>query len=599
MHRIFFVKRDRLSSPLNLPAPALGVALTPAVLLMASGCTTSRGEASSPQQQDCASLSSEAFGIEGLVVQAAEPVAQGTDLGGGQSAPLDHCRVEGQIDSYEGLEGKAFGVSFELRLPNAWNGSFVHQFNGGADGRVRPALGPILSGDRSKNVLSLGYAVVSSDAGHDGGAFPEYALAGEARFGLDARARVNYGYGAVAKLSPVAEAMVETYYGRPVAYRYGVGSSNGGRHGMVAAARTPGLFDGLLIGYPGYRLPSAAIQHAHDFQTLAALPGGITGALSEEDMHILSNGILEACDALDGLADGLVNFLDACQEVFEVESLVCTDGGAGACLSAAQVEALKALQAGPRNSSGDLLYSTWIWDTGMASANYRGWKLAGSNPDAANLPRIVLLGAPQLAQTFTTPPTPLEGSVDSLVRYLAEFDFDQDAPKVFATSAGYPESANSFMVPPGAEDPDLASFREAGGKAIVFHGAGDPVFSVVDTTQWYQKLDRNNQGGAGQFVRYYRIPGMPHGGGGAFTDDFDFFTPLVGWVERGEAPEGVFAAVSEGNREGQEALGSITRTLCPYPQVAGYIGGSDPSADSFRCMVREGSLVGVAPDGVN
>ena len=140
-----------------------------------------------------------------------------------------------------------------------------------------------------------------------------------------------------------------------------------------------------------------------------------------------------------------------------------------------------------------------------------------------------------------------------------------------------------FMTPPGADNPELAQFRDAGGKLIVFHGVSDPVFSANDTTNWYSTLDANNGGNAEDFATFYRVPGMPHGAGGPATDRFDFFSILVDWVENGTQPGPVVAEVSEDNTALADIAGA-TRKLCPYPMVSTYTGDNPMSETSFSCQ---------------
>lgn len=526
----------------------------------------------------CGDVTARALGVSDVTVtDAAVAPAEAEN-------PVDHCIVRGMTQQRTGTDGKPYAIRFELRLPDAWNGRFVHQFNGGNDGTVEPAFGPLLGGDESDTALARGYAVVSSDAGHQSDANPDAGLAGGARFGLEPRARMNYGYGAVATLHPLAERMVSAYYDAEIAYTYGVGGSNGGRHAMVAAARMPESFDGLLVGYPGFNLPKAAVQHAWDVQAFKQVANDVKQAFSRAELDFVARGILESCDALDGLEDGIINATDACQEVFDPASLSCADADEGDCLSSAQVTALEKIHAGPTNSKGEQLYARWNWDRGIASEDWRFWKLESGIPPWNGNSLISVMGAASLAQIFTTPPTQVEGTPDALETYLAEFDFDADAPKIHATDDTLTESAMEMMTPPGSADPELAPFRENGGKMVIFHGVSDPVFSVVDTTNWYEKLDANNGDAAGSFVRYYRVPGMPHGAGGPATDDFDMFTPLVAWVEGGEQPGAIRAGVSEGNEEAREAgLAGITRPLCPYPRHAEYVGGEPAAAASFAC----------------
>ncbi|KUF08718.1 tannase/feruloyl esterase family alpha/beta hydrolase [Pseudoponticoccus marisrubri] len=535
------------------------------------------------QAQDCSAVTADSFGLDGLELIGAEPVAAGTDLGRAGPAPADHCSVTARIGQHTGIDGNEYAITFNLRLPDDWNGDFYHQFNGGNDGNVVPATGDLKSGDRSQTALRRGYAVVSSDAGHDGRTHPDAGMAGASRFGFDPQARADYGYQAVAKLHPVALDMTEAYYGSAPEFVYGGGSSNGGRHAMVAAARMPDAFDGLLIGYPGFNLPRAAVQHALDVQALTAVTGDIRTAFSPDDMALLQSGILAACDGLDGLEDGFVQDMTACQGAFDVTALRCTEGQNADCLDTAQVTALQTIQAGPKDAEGNQLYSEWAWDPGMASGNYRLWKLESNVGPWDNYPRIVVLGAPSLAQVFTTPPTRVDGANDALLQYLLDFDLAEDAAAIHATDDTYTESAMDFMTPPGSDNPKLEAAQEAGTKLMIFHGAADPVFSVLDTVSWYEALDANNDGTAASFARLFVVPGMPHGAGGPSTDEMDFFTPLVDWVENGAAPDHVVAGVTARNQEGRATLGNVTRKLCAWPTVARYKGDDPAHAASFAC----------------
>ena len=176
----------------------------------------------------------------------------------------------------------------------------------------------------------------------------------------------------------------------------------------------------------------------------------------------------------------------------------------------------------------------------------------------------------------------MPGAPDALLQYLSTFDFDRDAPKIFATDSTFGESAMAFMAPPDVDDPKLAALRGHGGKLLVYHGSSDPVFSVNATTRWFAKLQAN---GGRDFARLYTVPGMTHCGGGPATDRFDPLEALVAWVERGEAPRALVATVNPANPD-LPANWSRTRTrpLCPFPQVPRYSGGDTESAASFRCI---------------
>ncbi|SDG74607.1 tannase/feruloyl esterase family alpha/beta hydrolase [Alloyangia pacifica] len=526
---------------------------------------------------DCEGLTPEALGLSEVTFTEVAAVPAGED----SRAP--QCRIRARTAERVGADGKDYALSFELALPDDWNGDFVHQFNGGNDGEVKPATGALKAGTGDSSPLAQGYAVVSSDAGHDGTANPDMGLAGGAAFGFDFEARQMYGYKAVEILQPLARKMVEAYYEKPVEHAYGIGCSNGGRHAMVAAARMPGAFDGLLVAAPGFNLPRAAVQHALDVQALTPITGDLRTSFSKEDLALVAQGIRASCDALDGLEDGLVMDTAACQSAFDLTALQCAEGQNSDCLSGAQVSALQTIHAGPKGAEGQQLYSDWSWDTGIEGGNWRFWKVESTVPPWEKMPIIGVMGAASLAQVFSVPPTEVEGAPQALADFLMQFDIAAQAGAIDATSETFPESAMDVMSPPGADDPELAAFRDAGGKIIVTHGVADPVFSVNDTARWYAALDANNGDNAEAFARFYPVPGMNHCSGGPGTDAFDLLTPLVAWVEEDIAPGAVTASARADNAELPEALQGASRPLCPAPTVARYQGGNPKSANSFSC----------------
>jgi hypothetical protein len=496
-----------------------------------------------------------------------------------------HCVVRAAANERIGSDGKAYAIGFEMRLPNEWNGRYFHQANGGNDGTVVPAYGNLL-GNQRDTALGRGYAVLSSDSGHDGQANPDAGLVGGNLFGLDHQARLDYGYRANMTLTPIAKSIVEQYYGRRPEYAYMVGCSNGGRHALVGATRLADEFDGFLAGAPGFNLPQVGLQHAWDVQSFELAGGDIRSAFSRTAMRLVADGVLAQCDALDGAADGIVGDLAACQRAFDIEQLSCAvDGSEAGCLDAKQIEALKRSFAGPRDESGQSLYASWWFDAGLASNDWRTWKLESPIPGFDGLPLIATLGGGSLAHVFTTPPTPLEGTPESLLDYLRAFDFDRDAPKIYATTDEYPVSAMSFMAPTDWQAPMLAELQAAGGKLIAFHGASDGAFSIQSTVDWYERLRANTGGDVRGFARFYPVPGMAHCGGGPSTDEFDLFSALVAWVEQGEAPQAVVASVRPENGElPAEWSSTRSRPLCDWPSVARYDGSGDvESAASFIC----------------
>src|SRR5205823_5054202 len=199
------------------------------------------------------------------------------------------------------VDGKSYAIGFEMRLPLDWNGRFFYQANGGTDGNVNPATGPVNGGGAPSNALKMGFAVISSDAGHTNPQNPS--------FGIDPQARLDYGYQAVGKLTPMAKSAIQAAYGKGPDRSYIGGCSNGGRHTMVAASRYADQYDGFLVGDPGFRLPLAAIANikgAKTYASLATTPGDLGTGFTQAERALVSNAVLGKCDALDGAADGLV-----------------------------------------------------------------------------------------------------------------------------------------------------------------------------------------------------------------------------------------------------------------------------------------------------
>lgn len=489
-----------------------------------------------------------------------------------------YCDVLGKVNERTGIDGKTYAISFELRLPESWNKRFMYQGNGGGDGSVVPATGG--SNDvGGNNALKRGFAVISTDAGHNGAdpANASFGLAQGSAFGLDPQARYDYGYGATGTMAPIAKDIIRYYYGEHPKYSYHIGCSNGGRHGMVAASRFPGYFDGILVGDPGFNLPKAAVQHAWDVQSFQIANADMRAAFSPADLTAVANAILAACDDLDGVVDGMVSDLSGCQKVFDLSATALTDN---------QKTALARSMAGPKNSADKQLYSDWPYDPGIGYSGWAFWKLNSPIPPWDFYPLIVTMGGGSLSYIFTTPPTQTPGTTTDLVNFLSHFSFDVDAPKIYATNKTFKQSAMKFMTPTDVDNPRLHEFRRFGGKMLIYHGQADPVFSVNDTIDWYSKLQANHRGHADDFVRLFVIPGMNHCSGGCATDQFDALTALMNWVEKGKAPHQLTASVNAASPD-LPADWSKTRTrpLCVWPEIPVYVGDNVDSADSFKCRL--------------
>ncbi len=555
--------------------PAALAAALPALLLSACGGSSDGiaqlAEARPATLLSCTDLAAK-ISFPNTRITAAETVAAGTLTVAGKPI-AEHCRVTGRMhERVSTVDGQNYAVGFEMRLPRDWNGRFFYQANGGLDGVVSTAVGA-LGGGPLGNALQMGFAVLSSDAGHAGSLGPF--------FGLDPQARLDYGYQAVGKLTPMARSALQTAYGKGPDRSYLGGCSNGGRHAMVAASRYADQYDGIIAGNPGTRLPLAAIANiagAQGYAKLATTTQDLGTGFTQAERRLVSQAVLARCDALDGATDGMVQAGAACQASFDLARDVPTCGGArdGSCLSAEQKSTIAGLSKGATTSGGSRIYSSFPYDAGLDTAGWAGWKF--SNPISRDSGAVAFIWQtpPESAASFNDAQFALNGSVDSMLA------------KVQATNGTFTESGLSLMMPP--DYGKLPVLRNRGAKLMVYHGTADPIFSSDDTVQWYDTL-RRNHGDAADFARLYLVPGMNHCSGGPATDQFDMLSSLVAWVEKGQAPDRVIASArGAGNAGGANtdlpATWSPTRTrpLCPHPLAARYNGSGDmESAASFSC----------------
>jgi len=492
----------------------------------------------SQQPNSCADLSS--FKAPGVEITKAAPIAAGSTTPIPYSMPPRslvlpaYCRVEGVINRRKGVGGEEFGIQFALAMPDQWNGDFLMQGGGGANGIVAQPLGLTASGD--KPALMRGYAVVSTDTGHKshGGGF-------DFSFMKDQQAYLDFAYQANAEVAVLAKQIIAQYYGKSAAYSYFTGCSTGGREGMILSQRFPTEFDGIIVGDPAMRTGFSNLAigewiHAAFNQIAPKDADGkpiITQAITDDDRKLIMDALIKQCDAIDGLADGMISDPLACH--FDPESLACKPGQTASCLAPEKAAAIKKAFDGPKTSWGVQVYPGFLYDSGIAATQgIRG----------------ILVPGPGI---FGPPPTATEVDVDS--EALKDVQ-----PLVDSTAT------------------NLSTFAAHGGKLIFFHGDSDPWFSPLDTFDYFKDMTAANGGSdaASKWSQFYFVPGMSHCGGGPSLDQFDLLGALSSWVEKGVAPESVTAT---GN-----AFPGRSRPLCPYPTHAQYKGqGNTDEASSFEC----------------
>ncbi|WP_335948612.1 tannase/feruloyl esterase family alpha/beta hydrolase [Salipiger bermudensis] len=508
------------------------------------GTTILASPAFAQSDEACASLAG--IDLHSVEIRTASAEAAGTlppdpmsAMTGGSPRPVEvgaHCLVEGKIEDRTGADGNQYGIRFQLRMPEDWNGRFLFQGGGGTDGFIAPAIGAIPStGSTATPALARGYAVVSMDGGH-----AEMNL----DFTADQQARLDLAYASIGKVTGAAKSLIRAYYDSAPDQSYFMGCSNGGREAMMAAERFPLEFDGVVVGNPGFHLSRAAVGSVWDIEQLMPIApeGQLHAALTPEDLSLVSDEVLAQCDALDGLEDGVVAAYGQCD--FDAQAL-------RGQLDDDKLDALLAIMDGARDSAGNPVYTDWPWDPGIAADGWRAWKLGTAERPAMHQ----TLSVPSTGAVFMTPPQEVP----------ADPDFG-DLARAVADVGGYFDADETF----------LSTYAARGGKMVIFQGAADPIFSAHDITRWYDETTRDT---GDDFARLFVVPGMTHCGGGPAFEDFDPLTLLENWHDSGEAPDHMPASAP--SMPGREM------PVCAYPATAEYTGGDEASIDSFACVTPD------------
>lgn len=477
------------------------------------------------------------FKAEAQQAQTLPPDPMSAMTGGSPKAieVAAHCLVEGKIEDREGVNGR-YGIRFQMRLPENWNGRFLFQGGGGTDGFIAPAIGAIPStGSTATPALKRGYAVVSMDGGHD-----KMSL----DFAQDQQARLDLAYAAIGKVTDTAKALIRGFYGKPADESFFMGCSNGGREAMMAAERYPLEFDGVVVGNPGFHLSRAAVGSVYDVLQFGAIApnGKLHEALTQQDLDTVSSAILAQCDALDGSKDGIVANYGQCHFDPAVLKGKLADN---------KLQALTAVMKGAHDANGNAIYTGWPWDPAINTAGWRAWKLGTETVPALH----AILSKPSTEQLFSTPPGPISNTPD----------FAELAKRVDDVGGYF--DANSTW---------LTTYAQRGGKIIVFQGLADPIFSADDIANWYENTSANT---GKDVARLFMVPGMTHCGGGNGFEDFDPLTLMENWKASGNAPAAMPAKAP--SKPGSEM------PLCAYPAYAKYHGGDKKALASYECVAPQ------------
>jgi feruloyl esterase len=489
--------------------------ITLAVLLLASAA----------QQGPCESLKSLSVANTTITASTSAPAGAQRNARGGQEVMLPaHCRVSAVLQPSPDSH-----IEMELWLPaENWNGKFLAVGNGGWAGNIETAA--MGAG------LARGYATASNDTGHKGGS-ASFIVGHPEKL-------VDFGYRSMHEMALRSKTIIEAFYRRGPQLSYYQGCSTGGRQGLMEAQKYPDDFDAIIAGAPVNNVIHLNINSVARQVDMLREPSRI---LPADKLKLFANAVMDACDANDGVKDGIVSDPQMCK--FDPQVLMCKAGDSPDCLTGPQVQTAKRAYAAVKTQTGEMVYP------GSSS----GFESAYRNP---------------------TPGTPLNPLFADTPRYVGHQDANWDVMSFeLETDLALAMKNGGFIE---STDPDLAKFKARGGKLLLYHGWADPGPAPENTINYASAVTKKLGGDQGNWMRLFLMPGMGHCAGGVGPDRADFLTTMENWREKSVAPASIVAS-----RSASRGRTEMTRPLCPYPQVAKYTGnGSTDDAKNFVCGAR-------------
>jgi len=506
----------------------------------------------------CASLQgmtipAAAIGLEtsGAEVQTAAMIA--ASASGNPNG--EYCKVTGVVKP---KNPSSPGLEFEVNLPASWNRRALQMGGGGYNGTLVTGLtGFTLQPATVDNPLKQGYVTLGSDGGHK-------STAGfDGRFAMDDEALADFGKHSVKKTHDAAMVVIAKAYGRAPERFYFIGGSQGGHEALDAAARYHRDYDGVVAHYPAYNV---TLLHLGSLNAgRAVYEGGGAAWLNPAKTKLITDAVYAKCDPLDGVTDGIVSHVKACNAAFDVKALRCANGAdtGDACLSDAQLGAVAKISSDYTPGfavAGMDRFPRWALLEGALFRERSNWGQVPqpSNPLSGKEPLLYTAGDQTAKFIITRNP-----SLDTM-------SFD---PKQFKERVAW--SASMMDV----TDVSLEPFRAKGGKILMTHGTADDFITPHNSEAYYaRQVQQFGQAGVDGFLRFYMIPGFGHGFG-PFNTKFDSLTALRAWVEQGQAPKNLTAV--DGN-----ANANRSRPLCEWPKWPKFTGaaGTENSAASFTCV---------------
>jgi feruloyl esterase len=522
--------------------------------------------------QSCAQLSSlkiapSDIGLptSGATIVSAQIATVPADPTQPNGSTREYCKVLGAIAP---IDRSAPPINFEVNLPMQWNGKAVQYGGGGSNGVLITGLNPLRDARRDTPVpVARGFATWGTDSGHQ-----NEKLEHEREFALNDEALENMAHAAYKKTHDVGVRLVRAFYNRAPAKIYFYGGSEGGREALMMAQRYPNDFDGIVSVVPVAYYTGGNLARAR----LAPMQTD-GGWINPNKVKTIHDAVNAACDALDGLKDGVIGAYEKCNSVFDVRTLRCPNGADAGdhCLSDKQIAADRFVHTPYRHIA---------LKNGVSE--FPGYNYAGVVQPGGMEQNVTGKAPPRFPVTNEDEQSGGWINSEGFVRYM----FARDAkfnPLTFSEdkfAARIRHISEMF----DTSDPDLSAFLNRGGKLILKGNGADYQRSLLQEVAYYKSVvAKMGQQRVDSFVRFYVTPGVNHGGEGLQSDgrpvpsDVDLLGALDSWADKGEAP-GTLMQVTQENQAPFKV--TATRPMCRYPLMPRYNGTGDPNmAASFSC----------------
>ena len=486
-----------------------------------------------------------------------QPAARGGARGGGGTGQAPPGPVQGAADGRGGGGGRGGGqanafaklpafcrvtatltpnsdsdIKTEIWLPaSGWNGKFQAVGNGGWAGTIPyPAIAA---------AVAAGYAGAGTDTGHVGGN-ADFALGHPEKL-------IDFAYRSMHEMTVHAKAVINAHYGEPAKLSYYNGCSQGGRQGLAEAQLYPEDFNGIIAGAAGWNQ-----MRMHGARTALNLivNKDADSVIPPTKYSMIHEAVLNACDAQDGVKDGVIENPMKCN--FDYAKLACSGADGPNCLTKGQVESAKAMTSPLKDpKTGKMLF-----EGHLMPGSELGW---------------ATLGGPQ----------PLALAISGMRNVVfQDRNWDYHALNI-STDVDRADKAGNGLLYTG--DPNLKPFFERGGKLLMYHGWSDPQVNPLNSVIYYNSVVKTvGKDKASNSIALFMMPGMNHCSGGPGADTFDKVKVMEEWVEQGKKPARIVGS--------HQTNGQVDKThpLCPFGEVAKYSGNGNPNdAANFSCVAEK------------